>query len=181
MTAIMAEQPGISPVAFLLARLCDYSGCTPQKFAAQQSIVKFGPSDVEIATRLFRRSPERTMLDGEYGKAVARGGPPQVCERDPQMPSTLPDAKEPAERPSKGPRGSLYGHSFTAIIRRLAQAGWEYDEVWFFLSQVEGGKGISPATCKIQFRAGKKPDFDGRGDPAPLTPEQLAFCRSKCK
>lgn len=69
---------------------------------------------------------------------------------------------------AKGARYELFGHAITAIFRRLGKEGWAAKDAMTAVKKL--GVECSPATAQIQVKAGAKGE---RGEPAPLTKEQL--------
>jgi len=84
--------------------------------------------------------------------------------------------KESKERTGTKARYEVCGFAATAVIRALAKHGMTIDET--IAAMTKAAPGISEATIRIQHRAGQKGE---RGDPAPLTLEQIAELGGKPK
>lgn len=165
-------------VAAMLADLADREGVTPAYTAGNAELLAsvglapetVTPGVVASANRLFRKALDITL---------ARAKPAQVQQTSKEQPDSSGQTVIEPKETRKVCRAMLFGHSITAVIRRLGKEGWEYDDVYFLCGQTEvGAKELAPTTIRIQLAAGKKGE---RGEPAPLTSEQLAWCRKVCE
>ncbi len=69
-------------------------------------------------------------------------------------------------------RGKLFDYPITAVLRKLGVLGWSWEEAKDALATL--GIECAESTVRIQIRAGVVDDAS-RGEPADLTPKQIAY------
>ncbi len=92
----------------------------------------------------------------------------------PIIPPTRPapvSIGDPVNPPEKKPRGSydLFGFPVTAVLRWMGKEGWTFHDARKVLDAYDLQE-VADGTIRTQLGCGKRGE---RGEPAPLTPEQV--------
>lgn len=129
---------------------------------AMTVIGRFGVQTTEASVRTFLRA----------GAKGERGGPAKLT--DDQISQLKQIAASvvplfPADKPAtKKPRYALLGFPVTAVLRWMGKAGWTIEQATKVVTRF--GIDCSPTTIAIFVKAGANGQ---RGDPAPLTDDQI--------
>lgn len=105
-------------------------------------------------------------------KSTTKKKKKRVKKKASQAQSTQPVKKKSAN--GKAKRTTIFGHSVTAVLRRLGLEGWEKEEAQ---DAIEAISGFRPAyvTVQTQFTAALRGE---RGEPASLSKKELQALRN---
>lgn len=126
--------------------------------------------DAELDPAINPKHPVR-------GAAAVREAATVSAESDAVVQEDVEVEKVAVEKKVGEPRRKydVLGFPVTSVLRWMGKEGWTIDQAAAVLTKL--GCNCSPATVKIQVRAGAKGDTSEKGPPADLSPEQAQVLR----